>query len=121
MAFCSAGVAIAKIHLTDEITRLQVELQEKIKYFRLLSARKGLILSEGGKRDNFYSPIHMVYFSSSCNVGDILLTLQQKGIFAGLCCYPAIVKNKVCIRIVITVYHTVEQIDYLVTSMLELI
>jgi 7-keto-8-aminopelargonate synthetase-like enzyme len=107
-AVLAAGIASAKIHLTDEIDTMQNELYEKMFYFTQNAVRLGLPLVSTD-----LNPIN--YIGSGTNEIGYKLSqfLMNEGFFVNHIIFPVVPQRNTGMRIVVTRHHTLQDIDKL--------
>ena len=106
-----SAIASAKIHLSNEITDLQEELQNNINYCnQLLSKTELPILS------NENSPIKFIGTGSQSFGFKINERLIKAGIYVNIAVYPAVAKKNTGIRFTINRLHKKEDILHLVNT-----
>jgi len=111
-ATIGAGIASAKIHLTDEISKRQIELKEKLHYTHdLLLKYKLPVVSN---RD---APINFV----GCGLTKVGINMVKRmindGFYVNLAMFPAVPDICTGVRFTITLHHTKEDIDKLVAKL----
>lgn len=113
MSALGAGIACAKIHLSEEINELQANLKSKIAYCESQLVKHGLpfIQCEQG------TPIFFV----GVGLSRLGYTLAQKmieaGFYVNLAAFPAVSMTCAGIRFSVTCNHTFEQIEKLVAAL----
>lgn len=104
-----AGIASAKIHLSDEIYQLQNSLKEKLHYcHQLLEFYQLPILSN---RD---SPISFVGLGLNRVGFNMVKRLMNDGLFVNIGIFPAVPETCTGLRFTITNHHTQSDIEKLV-------
>lgn len=111
-ATIGAGIASAKIHLTDEISKRQIELKEKLHYTHdLLLKYKLPVVSN---RD---APINFV----GCGLTKVGINMVKRmindGFYVNLAMFPAVPDICTGVRFTITLHHTKKDIDKLVAKL----
>lgn len=110
-ATLGAAVASARIHLSDDIYRLQNELVSKIKYFR--AKAQELQLPFVSQED---TPIQFLG-TGKLEVGfGLVKTLMGDGLFPSIACYPSVPYNNTGIRMMVTVHHSYDDIDRMIEA-----
>lgn len=104
-----AAIASAKIHLSDEVAKLQQNLMEKILYFRKLGKQKGVFIKTVDE-----TPIQFIEIGENSMIYDLNRRLLNKGIFVTTAGYPAMPKKHGGLRISITRHLEYEDIDKLI-------
>jgi 7-keto-8-aminopelargonate synthetase-like enzyme len=106
-----AGIASAKIHLTDEITTMQLDLQDKLNYFHDCAAALDLqLLSER------MSPIKYVLIGSWEDALAATKHVMNDGFLVNCCAYPAVAENHCGIRLTVTLHLTKADISAVLKS-----
>ena len=103
-----AAIASAKIHCSDEISKRQEKLQELISLFIELVKYYGLPISTESR-----SPIFFINIGSAEYTIKVVKNLIHKGFFLSACIYPIVAKNSCGARLVITLYHSKDDIKQL--------
>ncbi|NOQ74342.1 MAG: aminotransferase class I/II-fold pyridoxal phosphate-dependent enzyme [Crocinitomix sp.] len=107
-----AAIASANIHLSDQITELQEDLQENIRYTNLALKRHGLPnLSEET------SPIFFIAVGLPKIGYNLIEKMMKDGHYLNLGIFPAVPIKNTGVRFTITRLHTFEQIEQMVESM----
>jgi 7-keto-8-aminopelargonate synthetase-like enzyme len=111
-----AAVASAKIHLSDEITDLQAQLKQKIRYFEQKAASLNLpMVSKDG------TPIFFMGIGDFDVAVNLVKGLMASGFFACLACYPGVPIENTGIRFLLTIHHTEKDIDGVLERAAELL
>lgn len=113
-ATLGAAVASAKIHLTDEISELQTELANRIKYASALFKETSLPLIS-----NFDSGIFFVGTSRAELAYTIMERMIKRGFLLNIGVFPAVSKNHSGIRFTITTLQSYDQIQNMVKTLNE--
>lgn len=113
-ATLGAAVASAKIHLTDEISELQAELANRIKYASALFKETSLPLIS-----NFDSGIFFVGTSRAELAYTIMERMIKRGFLLNIGVFPAVSKNHSGIRFTITALQSYDQIQNMVKTLNE--
>lgn len=109
VATIGAGIASAKIHLSNEIITKQEELKSKIHYCHQLLIKNNLpVLS------NSDTPIFFIGVGLVITCFDLVHRLHQDGFFVNPGIFPAVPDQSAGVRFTITIHHTFEDIDLLV-------
>ncbi|MFK7783933.1 MAG: aminotransferase class I/II-fold pyridoxal phosphate-dependent enzyme [Crocinitomicaceae bacterium] len=113
MSALGAGIACAKIHLSDEITDLQENLRTKIAYCESQLIKHGLpfIQCEQG------TPIFFVGVGLSRLGYTLADKMIKEGFYVNLAAFPAVAMTCAGIRFSVTCNHTFEQIEQLVSTL----
>jgi 7-keto-8-aminopelargonate synthetase-like enzyme len=101
-------IASAKIHKSDEIVGMQDQLKLRIRHFMNKSRELGLPLV-----GNDLSPIKFIASGKPDMTSDICLKMMAHGYFVTQGVFPAVPYNNSGVRIMITLNHTIEDIDNL--------
>jgi len=110
-AVLGASLAIADIHLSDEIYTLQKELKDKINYCHNALQEKGLpILSKS------WTPIKYIGAGKPQTGYNMMKGILDDGYFINIGIFPAVSVKCTGIRFTITRHQTYEDIDGLVAS-----
>jgi len=104
-----AGIASAKIHLSDEITMLQDSLRLRMEWLIAGARRYELPLANEASSGIFYFTIGE--WEKTVTVARYLL---DHGMYVNACTFPAVPMQMSGIRIVLTVHHTQAEIEHLV-------
>jgi 7-keto-8-aminopelargonate synthetase-like enzyme len=96
----AAGVASARIHLSDEIDFLQEELASRIALFNRLSRDAGLPIVS---RTN--TPVRFVGVGDAAPTYDVAARLRQRGFFINISIFPAVPTRHSGIRLVLNRHH----------------
>lgn len=113
MSALGAGIACAKIHLSDEIYELQANLRSKIAYCEEQLIRHGLpyIECEHG------TPIFFVGVGLTRLGYNLSQKMIQEGFYVNLAAFPAVSTTCAGIRFSVTCNHSFEQIEKLVSTL----
>ena len=111
-----AAVESAKIHLSDEIKKLQNGLAGRIQYFNELSLQLALPLV-----CDAISPIRYLNFKNIDTMSNIGRMLYQKGLYTNIVAYPIVPLDTPGIRIAITRKHRYQDIRFLLETISELL
>jgi len=111
-----ASIASAKLFLTDELSVMQGELLELILYFRKRCKESQIPL-----KTKSITPIQFIEIGDSVEVYKLGVYLLEKGIYCSLAVYPAVRRKHGGFRVSISRHLKKEDIDYLVTTLEELI
>lgn len=110
----ASTVAACKIHLSDEITGLQVSVKQKIDYFNKRAIELGLLLMHIEQSPVFFIGVGEV------NVGyDMVLRLKKAGFFINIAVFPAVPFNKTGLRITIANALSIADIEELLLTIAE--
>ncbi len=106
--------ASAKIHLSKEIYTLQDKMTERINYFHFLADKYDLpLIGEGA------SPIFFIGLGRPKTGYSMVRKMMNRGFFANLSVFPSVSYKHTGLRIPITVHHTLEDIDNLLSAIAE--
>ena len=109
-----SAIESAKIHLTDEIYVKQNLLQDKINYFNRRCRELGLpIINETN------SPIFFIGVGQPGTGYNMVKRLLNLGFFINISVFPSVSYNRTGLRIPITLHHTTEDIERLLTAVAE--
>lgn len=113
MSALGAGIACAKIHLSEEIKDLQADLKMKIAFCESQLMDHGLpfIQSRHG------TPIFFVAVGLSRLGYNLVQRMMQEGFYVNLAIFPAVSITRTGIRFSVTCNHTLEQIEQLVATL----
>ena len=106
-----AAIASANIHLSDDIYKLQNELQDKINYCYNLLEKKGIPLISTAKSPIFYIGVGTIAMGYN-----VFTRLLNDGLYTNMGVYPAVPEACTGIRFTITNHLTYEDIDTLVNA-----
>jgi len=108
------GLASARLHLTEEFTDMQLELQERISYARSLIAQTDLVLATDSA-----TPIFMRHFDSVPAAQAAVKGLRQRGFFVCISTFPAVPLNKPSIRFTMSRHNGFDDIRALVDALVD--
>ncbi len=111
-AALGAANATADIHLSDEITIMQEDLQENIKYADMMLKKHGL-----PNLSNSFSPIFFIAVSLPKVAYSIINKMKKDGFFLNIGIFPAVPIKNTGVRFTITRLHTFKQIDEMIQAM----
>ncbi len=111
-----AGIASAEVHLSKEITTLQTELRDKIKYFVDLARTLELPLIS-----NNLSPIKFIGVGKPGVGYSMVRRLMERGYYVNLSVFPSVSYKNTGLRIPMTNNHTVQDIEGLLYNIAELL
>lgn len=109
-----AGLAAAKIHLSNEIYKYQDQLMDNIRYTSLLLERSGLPAVF-----NFNTPIFFVGVSLPKVAYNIIDKMKADGHYVNLGMFPAVPMRNTGIRFTITRLNSFEQIENMITDLVK--
>ena len=107
-----AAIESAKIHLSDELPRLQAALRERVELFNDLADEFGLPLAT---RD--VTPIRYVPLGLPVVAHDVSHGLLADGYYTNLGTFPAVPMKHAGVRMTLTLHHTLDDIRGLVESL----
>jgi 7-keto-8-aminopelargonate synthetase-like enzyme len=109
-----AAVASAKIHLSPDITEMQQDLQENIRYALMMVKKHGLpLISEPG------AAVFFIGVSLPKLGYNMVRRMLHAGYYLNLGIFPAVPMKNTGIRFTITRLHTFEQIESMIATMAE--
>jgi 7-keto-8-aminopelargonate synthetase-like enzyme len=109
-----AIVASARLHLSDELSYYQAELQKRVSYF--VETCKQLNLPLIGESN---SPIFFIGVGKPSVGYNMVTRIMNKGYFINLSVFPSVPYKNTGLRIPITVNHSFEDIYSLLSSIAE--
>ena len=104
-----AGIASAKIHLSDEIIQRQESLKEKLNYCHQLLEDYQLPILSNPEAPIFYVGVGLV---NTCM--HLVSYLHNDGCYVNTGMFPAVPDQSAGVRFTITAHHRKEDIEYLV-------
>lgn len=107
-----AGIAVAKIHLTNEIYELQQGLIDNINYTNLMLQNSNLPIVFNSK-----TPIFFIGTSLPKIAYKIIQRMLADGFYLNLGMFPAVPMKNTGVRFTITRLHTFDQIEAMVKSL----
>jgi 7-keto-8-aminopelargonate synthetase-like enzyme len=107
-----AALASAKLHLTDELPRLQAELADRVSYTNRRIVEAGLPLLVENE-----TPIVFVRCGLPRVAAEIAQRLTRDGLYVNVSMYPAVPMRRAGLRCGITATHSHEDIDRLVDGL----
>ena len=111
-----AAIASAKIHLSPEIEEYQQELNNLIAYFKERCKCERIPLKTKSE-----TPIQFIEIGKSEKVYEISSKLMDYGIYCSVAAYPSMPRNHGGLRISLTRHLKIEDVDYLIDSLKEII
>lgn len=111
-ATLGAAIASAGIHLSDEITQMQEELQQNILYTNLQIRKYGLPVVAQTP-----SPVFFIGVSLPKIAYRILQQMMEKGFYLNIGTFPAVPMKNSGIRFTITRLHTFAQIELMIENL----
>ncbi|HEY4105150.1 MAG TPA: aminotransferase class I/II-fold pyridoxal phosphate-dependent enzyme [Polyangiaceae bacterium] len=109
-----AGIASARLHLTDELVERQALLRSRIALFNELSDDCQIRL-----RDSSESPIRFIEVGAEERALDLANALAEAGFFTNLSVFPAVSRRRAGIRIMLTTHHTEDDLVELVRALMK--
>ena len=107
-----ALIESAKIHLSPEIYERQAALKERVDYYKRRAKELGLpLISETN------SPIFFTGVGKPAVGYNMVKRMVNMGFFINLSVFPSVSYNKTGLRTTITLHHTFEDIDRMLTTM----
>jgi 7-keto-8-aminopelargonate synthetase-like enzyme len=100
-----AGIASARILLSDELPSLQRDVEERIKAFDAYAIREGFSARAPGT-----SPIRYVEVGNEQGTIELATSLQAAGYFVNVAIAPAVPRSKAGVRIMLTRHQTLDDI-----------
>lgn len=110
MSALGAGIACAKIHLSDELKDLQADLRSKIAHCEAQLIRHGLPFIER----EYGTPVFFVGVGLTRLGYKLAQKMIQEGFYVNLAAFPAVSTTCAGIRFSVTCNHSLEQIEKLV-------
>ncbi len=113
MSALGAGIACAKIHLSDELKDLQADLRSKIAHCETQLIRHGLPFIER----EYGTPVFFVGVGLTRLGYKLAQKMIQEGFYVNLAAFPAVSTTCAGIRFSVTCNHSLEQIEKLVGAL----
>jgi 7-keto-8-aminopelargonate synthetase-like enzyme len=107
-----AGIASARIHLSEELPRLQEQLLSRIDLFNRAAASEGLAVATDA-----CTPIRFVPVGDERATIDVAGALLERGHFVNVAYFPAVPRRRAGLRVVLNAHQTVDDITRLVTDL----
>ena len=111
-----AGVASAKIHLSNELPVLQAGLQARIEAFERAARNVNLATSSSD-----VSPIRFLPVGDEQRTAEIVKKLMERGYFVNIAMYPAVARRRAGLRLMLTAHQTLSDIVNLVNEIARLL
>jgi 7-keto-8-aminopelargonate synthetase-like enzyme len=109
-----AGIASAKIHLSEELLLRQHQLQSRIEQFDRVAARENVgVICSGA------SPIRFVPVGDERAAVDVAAALLAKGFYVNVACYPAVPRRRAGVRLMLNTHQNAGDIQSLVNQLSE--
>jgi 7-keto-8-aminopelargonate synthetase-like enzyme len=109
-----AAVASAKIHLSDELPRLQAELQSRMQHVVEQADRHGVPLV-----DESLTPVFFVRCGGTEGTFAMVEALRERKICVCAAVYPIVPRNQAGVRFTVTLHNTREDIETLMGALAE--
>jgi 7-keto-8-aminopelargonate synthetase-like enzyme len=103
-----AGIAAAKILLSDELPTLQSEVRARIELFDSLCRESGIAMPQVP-----VSPIRFIPVGEETGAIGLCQNLQELGCFTNLSMYPAVPRGRAGVRVVFTRHLALADVQYL--------
>ena len=113
LSIIDSAIASAKIHLSDEISGLQMRLQENIRYFDSL-------LETAVVNSRTTSPVRGIYIGQEYTAIQFTKKLRERGFAVTAAMYPTVSKNCAMLRVALSALHTKDQIYCLCENIREI-
>ena len=107
-----AAIASAKIHLSDNIYEMQTSLMKRIHYFQQRSKLLSIPVTSPGE-----SPVCFVGIGKPDIAMHLCERLMQAGFYTNIAVYPSVPYNSAGIRILLSLSHSLEDIDLLLNTL----
>jgi 7-keto-8-aminopelargonate synthetase-like enzyme len=108
-ALLGAGIASARIHLSDELARRQRLLLERIDLFGKLTEARGVPLGSADR-----TPIRFVAVGDDDKTYRLAAELMDDGFYTNTAVFPAVSQGRGGLRIALTLHQTPDDIRALV-------
>lgn len=113
-ALLGAGIASARIHLSNELETRKAELMERIRLFNHLAEEADISL---GSTDE--TPIRFVEVGSTDRTVRLTQALMRDGFYVNAAAFPAVSEGHGGLRVALTLHQTKDDIRALVTAIAE--
>ncbi|HEX5100333.1 MAG TPA: aminotransferase class I/II-fold pyridoxal phosphate-dependent enzyme [Polyangiaceae bacterium] len=110
-ASLGAGIASARVHLSDELSQRQAALRTRIDLFDRLAAGVGISCTSASR-----SPIRFIEIGSLERTTEVARSLLAQGYYVNLAAYPAVSRGRAGIRLMLTCHHTLDDVIGLVQA-----
>ena len=108
----SASIASARIHLSNEISSRQSELQGKLLYCHELLKKKGIPDISDPRTPIFFIALGLL------KVGyNMVRRMIDDGFYVNLASFPAVSESRTGVRFTVTVNHSIDDIELLVDAL----
>jgi 7-keto-8-aminopelargonate synthetase-like enzyme len=111
-----AGIASARIHLSDELPLLQERLLLRIDAFDRAARNEGIPLVEAAR-----SPIRFIPIGDERRTIDVAASLLERGHYVNVAYYPAVPRRRAGMRVVLNAHQLPEDIARLVHDIARLL
>jgi 7-keto-8-aminopelargonate synthetase-like enzyme len=109
-----AGIASAKIHLSDELPLLQAQLVTRIETFERAAVRDSLPMIRTER-----SPIRFIPIGDEKAAMDLAAALMGRGYYVNVAYFPAVPRRRAGIRLMLNSHQTHSDIESLVGEIAE--
>jgi len=109
-----AGVASAKIHLSDELPDLQARVLTRIEAFDQAARMQRVPVTSSG-----HSPIRFVPVGEERAAIDLASALLDRGYYVNVACFPAVPQHRAGVRLMLNAHQTHADVQGLVTALAE--
>jgi 7-keto-8-aminopelargonate synthetase-like enzyme len=109
-----AGIASAKIHLSDELPDLQRKVTDRIDAFDAAARQEGLPV-----RTSVRTPIRFVEVGDEELATELAVHLQKRGYFVNIAMFPVVPRRRAGIRLMLNAHQTLGDIRGLVREIAE--
>lgn len=110
-----AGLASARIHLSDELPRLQRELVQRIDTFDDVARLAGVPVLHMDR-----SPIRFVQIGDERAAVEAAFKLMERGFYVNVACYPAVPRRRAGIRLMLNLHQRHSDIEALANELASL-
>jgi 7-keto-8-aminopelargonate synthetase-like enzyme len=110
-ALLGAGIASARVHLSDELADRQATLMARIRLFNELAASRGVPLASSAA-----TPIRFVDIGDTDATYRVAADLMRDGFFVNTAAFPAVSQGKGGLRIALTLHQTADDIRGLIDA-----
>ncbi len=114
-AALGAGLASAKLHLSDAFETMQAELTERVSFARDQTRAEGLELATGDP-----TPVLVLHYDNIPAAQGVVRGLRERGFFTCISTFPAVPMNKPSVRFTISRHNSYDDIRELVANLGEL-
>ncbi len=111
-AMLGAAIASAKIHLSEEIHRLQKKLETRINCFTQTAEELDLLLLSDAP-----SPIFFIGVGKQEVGYELCHRMLQSGFYCNIAAFPSVPRNNTGIRMTLTNHHSMTDIYHLLNTM----